>query len=86
MIWGNISRYVNGENVLGGMAYKSKYIYTIVMFPPERRTLIDELLALPITCHTLKHRQRKRMIESELSELDDAIKIFSRPKVFVKVQ
>ena len=25
MIWGNISRSVNGENVLGGVAYKNKY-------------------------------------------------------------
>ena len=23
MIWGDISRYVNGENVLGGVAYKN---------------------------------------------------------------
>ena len=27
VIWGNISRSVNGENVLGGVAYKNKYIY-----------------------------------------------------------
>ena len=27
MIWGDISRYVNGENVLGGVAYKNKLIY-----------------------------------------------------------
>ena len=26
-IWGDISRSVNGENVLGGVAYKNKYIY-----------------------------------------------------------
>ena len=27
VIWGDISRYVNGENVLGGVAYKNEYIY-----------------------------------------------------------
>ena len=27
MIWGNISRSVNGENVLGGVAYKNKVSY-----------------------------------------------------------
>ena len=28
VIWGDISRYVNGENVLGGVAYKSpKLLY-----------------------------------------------------------
>ena len=27
MIWGDISRYINGENVLGGVAYKNKEIY-----------------------------------------------------------
>ena len=32
MIWGNISRSVNGENVLGGVAYKNKYIYTLLHF------------------------------------------------------
>ena len=27
MIWGDISRSLNGENVLGGVAYKNKYLY-----------------------------------------------------------
>ena len=27
VIWGDISRYVNGENVLGGVAYKNKVGY-----------------------------------------------------------
>ena len=31
MIWGNISRSVNGENVLGGVAYKNKYLYCAYM-------------------------------------------------------
>ena len=26
VIWGDISRSVNGKNVLGGVAYKNKYI------------------------------------------------------------
>ena len=29
MIWGNISRYVNGENVLGCVACKNKSIYLV---------------------------------------------------------
>ena len=29
-VWGNISRSVNGENVLGGVAYKNKYIYIYI--------------------------------------------------------
>ena len=29
MIWGNISRSVNGENVLGGVAYKNKKVYLL---------------------------------------------------------
>ena len=28
VIWGDISRSINGGNVLGGVAYKNKYIYT----------------------------------------------------------
>ena len=37
MIWGDISRSVNGENVLGenvlgGVAYKNKYIYVVCVW------------------------------------------------------
>ena len=31
MIWGDISRYVNGENVLGGVAYKNNTKYHILL-------------------------------------------------------
>ena len=48
--------------------------------------LTSELLALPIVCHTLKHKQRKLDIESKLSAIDDALKIFSRPKVYIKLE
>ena len=50
-----------------------------------KRKLTEELLSLPIVCHTLKQKQVKADIELKLSEIDDAMKIFSRPKVFIKI-
>ena len=48
--------------------------------------LMSELLALPIACHTLKHKERKVDIELKLNAIDDAMKIFSRPKVYIKLE
>jgi len=45
----------------------------------------DELLALPVRqCDTLKYKQRKMELEGKLTEIDEAIKIFSKKKVFVR--
>lgn len=45
-----------------------------------------ELLSLPVRqCDTLKYKQRKMDLEVKLNELDEAIKIFSKKKVFVRV-
>lgn len=43
-------------------------------------------MSIPIACHTLKHKQKKEELECKLSDIDDAIKIFSRPKVFIKAE
>ena len=40
MIWGNISRSVNGENILGGVAYKNKEELRIIASDP---LLVDVL-------------------------------------------
>jgi len=45
-----------------------------------------ELGSLPVRqCDTLKYKQRKMDIEVKLNELDEAVKIFSKKKVFVRV-
>ena len=51
----------------------------------EEKELVQELAALPIGRDTVRVRNKRKEVESKLTELEEAIKIFSRPKVFVKV-
>ncbi|XP_018584241.2 enkurin domain-containing protein 1 isoform X1 [Scleropages formosus] len=49
-----------------------------------QQTLVKELLALPMRTDTLSVRSRRAHLDCRLSELDEAIKVFSRDKVFVR--
>ncbi len=53
--------------------------------PVDQTSLTAELNALPLQSVTLRVKQRKAALESKLSEIEDALKIFSRPRVFVKI-
>ena len=46
---------------------------------------MQQLAALPIGTDTVRVRNKRKEVESKLNEIEEAIKIFSRPKVFVKV-
>ena len=46
---------------------------------------MDEYKLLSLTADTLRIKARKTALENKLTEVDDAIKIFSRPRVFVKL-
>ncbi|MFT7805051.1 enkurin domain-containing protein 1-like [Arapaima gigas] len=50
-----------------------------------QQSLVKELLALPVRVDTLSIQSRRAELDRRLSELDEAIKIFSRDKVFVKI-
>lgn len=52
---------------------------------PDQSELLTQLNALPVRVDTLRVKTIKAELERKLSEIEDAIKIFSRPKVFVKV-
>lgn len=43
------------------------------------------MASLPIRSDTLRLRTKKEALEAKLAEVEEAIKIFSRPKVFVKL-
>ena len=43
------------------------------------------MASLPIRTDTLRLRTVKQELENQLAEIEEAIKIFSRPKVFVKI-
>jgi len=51
----------------------------------ERKALLDELSSMPIRNDTLRIRTKREELEQKLNKVEDAIKIFSRPKVFVKL-
>ncbi|ELU06523.1 hypothetical protein CAPTEDRAFT_166725 [Capitella teleta] len=58
---------------------------TLQKLRQTQKELLTQLGHLPIRTDTLTVRKRKEEIETKLSEIEEAIKIFSRPKVFVKL-
>lgn len=46
---------------------------------------MSELSALPLRMDTFRIRSQKQELENKIAEIDEAKKIFNRPKVFVKV-
>ena len=54
------------------------------LFAAEKE-LIRQMLMLPIRADTMKVRAKKTELEAKLAEIEEAIKIFSGRKVFVKL-
>jgi hypothetical protein len=48
--------------------------------------MLSELNSLPIRNDTFRIRTTKNEMEKKLTEVEEAIKLFSKPKVFVKVE
>ena len=46
---------------------------------------MTELLSLPLKADNLSVRSRRAHLDCRLSEIEEAIKIFSRDKVYVKI-
>lgn len=55
------------------------------LFLSAHRSLVTELLSLPLKADNLSVRSRRAHLECRLSEIEEAIKIFSRDKVYVKI-
>ena len=47
--------------------------------------LVRQISCLPIRTDTLTMRNKKQELDRKLAEVEEAIKIFSRPKVFIKM-
>ena len=56
---------------------------TVAKLESHRNELLLQLGAIPIRSDTLRVKQLRMQIEGKLEELDEAIKTFSKPKVFV---
>uniref|UniRef100_A0A3B4X7S9 Enkurin domain containing 1 n=1 Tax=Seriola lalandi dorsalis TaxID=1841481 RepID=A0A3B4X7S9_SERLL len=48
-------------------------------------SLVTELLSLPLKADNLSFRSRRAHLDCRLSEIEEAIKIFSRDKVYIKI-
>lgn len=56
-----------------------------LFFAIGEKDLIQKLSALPLRMDTYRLRTEKQELEAKLAEIDEGKKIFTRPKVFVKV-
>ncbi|CAI2732059.1 unnamed protein product [Schistosoma spindalis] len=57
---------------------------TLELLNKAHNQLSEEFSHLPVRMDTLRIRSRRAEIESRLSELEQAIEIFSKPKVFIR--
>ncbi|KAL2092547.1 hypothetical protein ACEWY4_012345 [Coilia grayii] len=57
---------------------------TLHSLKESHRELVSELLSLPVRADGLGVRSRRTELDRRLSELEEAIKIFSRDKVYIK--
>ncbi|XP_047236244.1 enkurin domain-containing protein 1 [Girardinichthys multiradiatus] len=58
---------------------------TLKSLKDTHRSLVTELLSLPLKADSLSVRTRQAQLDCSLSEIEEAIKIFSRDKVYVRV-
>ncbi|KAI5634919.1 calmodulin-binding domain-containing protein [Phthorimaea operculella] len=58
---------------------------TLRMLRNSFAELVSELNKMPVRTDTLRMRNRKMELEKQLAKLEEGIKVFSRPKVFVKI-
>lgn len=61
-------------------------IFMNLLLITEYQDLINDLNRLPMTSQTLRVRNRQIEIERELRQLDETIQIFSRSKVYVRIE
>lgn len=59
--------------------------FVLVFFFTGQEQLIKDLVMLPVRADTLSMQNRRVELERKLSQIEEAIKIFSRPKVFIKL-
>ncbi|KAL4714376.1 hypothetical protein ACJJTC_009728 [Scirpophaga incertulas] len=58
---------------------------TLRMLRNSFAELISELNKMPVKSDTLRMKNRKMELEKQLAKLEEGIKVFSRPKVYVKI-
>ena len=56
---------------------------TLAVLTQSEEEAKRELFSMPLTVETIAHTKKKNALEAKLKEIEDAKKIFSRPKVFI---
>ena len=64
---------------------ETERVTTLDNLTKKRNEIVKGLDSLPISMDTLRARTRKRKLDAELDELDAAIKVYQRTKVFVAI-
>ncbi|KAK0043795.1 enkurin domain-containing protein 1 [Biomphalaria pfeifferi] len=59
---------------------------TLELLLAKQRDVVTHIQKLPIGADTIRVKQQRQSLEKQLTEVEEAIKIFSRPKVFVRVE
>ncbi|XP_008334359.1 enkurin domain-containing protein 1 [Cynoglossus semilaevis] len=67
------------------MMSESERQETLKSLKETHRSLVTELLSIPLKADNLSVRSRRAHLDCRLSEIEEAIKIFSRDKVYVKI-
>ncbi|NWX03626.1 ENKD1 protein, partial [Caloenas nicobarica] len=67
------------------MMPESQRLETLSNLKQSEEQLIKDLVMLPVRTDTLSMQKKRVDLERKLSQIEEAIKIFSRPKVFIKL-
>ncbi|KAK7003681.1 enkurin domain-containing protein 1 [Biomphalaria glabrata] len=59
---------------------------TLELLLAKQKDVVTQIQKLPIGADTIRVKQQRQSLEKQLTEVEEAIKIFSRPKVFVRVE
>nr|XP_028595585.1 enkurin domain-containing protein 1 [Podarcis muralis]XP_028595586.1 enkurin domain-containing protein 1 [Podarcis muralis] len=67
------------------MMPESQRLETLNNLKQSQERFLKDLLLLPVRTDTLSVQNRRATLENKLSQIEEALKIFSRPKVFIKL-
>ncbi|XP_053935109.1 enkurin domain-containing protein 1 [Cuculus canorus] len=67
------------------MMPEDQRLETLSNLKQSQEQLVKDLVMLPVRTDTLSMQKRRIELERKLSQIEEALKIFSRPKVFIKL-
>ncbi|NXL85882.1 ENKD1 protein, partial [Alectura lathami] len=67
------------------MMPEGQRLETLSNLKQSQEQLIKDLVMLPVRADTLSIQKRRVELERKLSQIEEALRIFSRPKVFIKL-